>query len=162
MAGVSKLKTIGRVMALVLLLASLMGPWFADSHPSAEEACTPPLVWLGGGYCACLISLTSLIEYLFSGLSSLWLLCVPPVLPVLSTLLLLLIGERRWLWASHLAAWGTAAVYSLFWFIGLWIVHRGAVFLWGAGLCGVTAVAVLAAEMWTARMQVNTSPQRIP
>lgn len=56
MLQVNKLKTVGRAVSLAFLLATMMGPWFADSHPATEESCSRPLVWLGGGYCACLIA----------------------------------------------------------------------------------------------------------
>lgn len=161
MLRVSKLKTVGRVVALVFLLVAAMGPWFADSHPATEETCSPPLVWLGNGYCACLVSFVAYVEDLISGQGSLWLLCLPPALPVLSTLLLLLIGERRWLWVSHLTAWGLAAIYSLLWFVGTWYAHRGALILWGAGLCGVVAVAILVAEILIARLQFSMNHRKV-
>ena len=151
MLRATKLKTVGRVVSLLLLLVAVMGPWFADSHPATEETCPYPLVWLGGGYCACLVSLVALVEDVASGRSSFWLLCLPPALPILSTLLLLLIGERRWLRVCHLTAWGLAAIYSLLWFVGIWYAHRGALILWGAGLCGVVAVAMLVGEMTLSR-----------
>jgi hypothetical protein len=147
MLRVSKLKTVGRVVSMVFLLPAMIGPWFADSHPATEETCPPPLVWLGDGYCACRISFTAFVEDVISGQSSLWLLCLSPTLPILSTLLLLLIGERRWLWVCHLTAWGLAAVYALLWFVGIWYVHRGALILWGAGLGGVVAVTTLVWEI---------------
>jgi len=147
MLRVSTLKTVGRVVSMVFLLAATMGPWFADSHPATEETCPPPLVWLGNGYCACLVSFTAFVQDLISGQSSLWLLFLPPVLPILSTLLLLLIGERRWLWVCHLAVWGLAAIYSLLWFVGIWYAHWGTLILWGAGFGGVVAVAILAWEI---------------
>ena len=147
MSRISKLKTIGRVAALGLLLLTTMAPWFADSHPATEETCSPPLVWLGGGFCACLIPLKEYVEYSISNENDLWYLCLPPALPFLSTLLLLLIGERRWLWVSHLAAWGLAAIYSLFWFVRTWFAHPGVLILWGAGLGGVVAVATLVGEI---------------
>ena len=155
MLRVSKLKTIGRVASLVFLLVATMGPWFADSHPATEETCSHPLVWLGSGHCACLVSLMACVEDVTSGQSSLWwLLCLPPALPILSTLLLLLIGERRWLWVCHLTAWGLVAIYSLLLFVGNWYSHR-ALILWGAGLCGVVAVAILVGEILIARLQFS-------
>ena len=149
--NISKQKKVGRVVSLVFLLVSTMGPWFADSHPATEETCSPPLVWLGNGYCACLITFMAFVEDVASGQSSLWLLGLPPALPIISTLLLLLIGERRWLWVCHLTAWGLAAIYSLLLFIGIWYAHRGALILWGAGLCGLVSVAILVEEMLIAR-----------
>ena len=155
MLRVGKLKTIGRVASLILLLATMMGPWFIDSHPATAETCLPPLVWQGNGYCACLISLRAAIEMAVKpGNSALWVLCLPPALPFLSTLLLLVSGERRWLWVCHLAAWGLVAIYSLFLFVGYWFRHPALV-LWGAGLYGMVAVAILVGET-----RVGQSPPR--
>ena len=162
MLRVNKLKTFGRVVFLVFLLATTMGPWFADSHPATEESCSRPpapglrtLVWLGDGYCACLITLKEIVEGALYGRDVMWLLCLPPALPVLSTLLLFLFGERRWLWVSHLTAWGLVAIYALPWFVVIWYAHRGALILWGAGLGGVVAVAILVGEMLIARLQFS-------
>jgi hypothetical protein len=44
------------------------------------------------------------------------------------------------------------AVYSLFWFIVGWSSGQE-LFLWGAGLCGVVAVALLAGEILIAIRQ---------
>ena len=112
MSQISKLKTIGRVAALLFLLVALMGPWFADSHPATEERCRPPHIWLGDGRCVCLESFMGSVKNTFAGQGSLGMLSLPPALPFLSTLLLLLMGERRWLWVCHLTAWGFIALYS--------------------------------------------------
>ena len=120
MFQVSTLKTFGRVVFLVFLLATTMGPWFADSHPATEESCSRPslpglgpLVWLGDGYCACLITLKGYVENgVLYGRDVMWLLCLPLALPVLSTLLLLLFGERRWQLIFHLSAGGIAGIYA--------------------------------------------------
>jgi len=94
-----KLKTVGRAASLVSLLMATMGSWFIDSHPATEESCSPPLVWQGNGYCACFVSLKEALRMAFSpGHHMLWLVCLPPALPFLSTLLLILSRERRWLW----------------------------------------------------------------
>ena len=146
MLRVSKLKTVGRVASLVLLLVAMMGPWFADSHPATAETCTAPLVWLGNGLCACLVSYMAYVGNVISGGIYMWLALLPPALPLLSTLLLLLIGERRWLWVSHLTAWGFLAIFALLLFVGNWCQHRE-LFLWGAGLGGVVAVAILVWEI---------------
>lgn len=154
MLQVSKLKTVGRAVSLVFLLATTMGPWFADGHPATEETCSPPFVWLGDGYCACLITLAGHVEGALYGRNVMWLLCLPPALPVLSTLLLLLIGERRWLWVGHLIAWGLLAILSLLWFVVIW-APEGPLILWGAGLGGVVAVAILVVEILIARLQFS-------
>ena len=161
MLRLNKLKTVGRVVFLVLLLATTMGPWFADSHPSTEEACDRtyvpgqrPLVWLGDGYCACLITLKGYVGDLVYGHEAIWLFCLPPALPVLSTLLLLLFGERRWLRVCHLSAWGIAGIYAFLWFGGVWLAHQGVLILWGAGLGSGVAVASLVGEVLIARHQL--------
>lgn len=155
MLQVNKLKTVGRAVFLVFLLATMMGPWFADSHPATEESCSRPLVWLGGGYCACLITFKEYVESTLYGRGGMWLLCLPPALPVLSTLLLLLFGEHRWLRACHLSAWGIAGIYAFLWFGGVWYAHRGVLILWGAGLGGVVAVVTLVGELLIERRQFS-------
>jgi len=162
MSGVNKLRTVGRAISLVILLVSMMGPWFADSHPATQETCSPPLVWLGGGYCACLVTFAAYVEYSISGENAVWLLCLPPALPVLTTLLLILIRERRWLWACHLAAWGLEAIYSLLIFAGILYAHGGVLILWGAGLGGAAAIALLMGEMLTTRRQFSMGQREVP
>lgn len=148
-----KLKTVGRVASLVLLLVAMMGPWFIDTHPATEESCSPPLVWQGNGYCACLVSFLETFRMSFSpGHHMLWLVCLLPALPFLSTLLLILSREHRWLWVCHLIAWGLVAIYSLFLFVA-YLVRHPALILWGAGLSGVVAVAILAGEILVDKSQ---------
>lgn len=155
MLRVGKLKSGGRVASLILLLMTTMSPWFIDSHPATEESCSPPLIWQGNGYCACLVSFVATIgQAVKPGHSALWLLSLPPALPFISTLLLLLRGERRWLWFSHLVAWGFVAFYSIFLFVGYWIRHP-ALILWGAGLCGAVAVTILAGEILVRKIPLS-------
>ena len=147
MSRVGELKTIGRIASLVLLLATMFGPWFIDSHPATAETCLPPLVWQGNGLCACLVSFIATISLAVKPEHhALWVLCLLPMLPFLSTLLLLVGGERRRLWVFHVTAWGLAAVYSLFLFVAYWY-RNPALILWGAGLGGVVAVAMLVGEI---------------
>ena len=148
MFRINKLKTVIRVVALLFLLVALMGPWFADSHPSTEERCRPPLIWLGDGRCAGLESFLGSVKNIFTGQASLGMLNLPPLLPFLSTLLLLLLGERRWLWVCHLTAWGLVALLSHFFFF------VGNMYTWGDGLGAVVAVATLVGEILIARRQV--------
>jgi hypothetical protein len=161
MLRVSELKTVGRVASLVCLLMATMGPWFADSHPATEETCSHPLVWLGGGYCACLITLKGYVEGALYGRDVMWLLCLPPALPVFSTLLLLLFGERRWLRVCHLSAWGIAGIYAFLWFGGVWYAHRGVLILWGAGLGSLVAITLLAGETLIARLQFSRDHREV-
>ncbi|NIV36198.1 MAG: hypothetical protein GWN58_44150 [Anaerolineae bacterium] len=147
------LKTAGRLAGLLLMVVAMLGPWFVDTHPATEETCSPPLVWVGEGYCACLITMAAALGQaanLGQSAPLLLVLCLPAVLPFVGTLLLLVGGERRGVWAGHLVAWGLAGAYALIWFAGIWYVHR-VIWLWGAGLCVVVATATLVGEVVAAR-----------
>ena len=167
------LKTAGRLAGLLLMVVAALGPWFVDTHPATEETCSPPLVWVGEGYrarprsllaaklraagytgyCACLVSLAAALGQaanLGESAPLLLALCLPAVLPFGSTLYLLFGGERRGVWAGHLAAWGLAGAYALIWFAGIWYLYR-VIWLWGAGLCVIVAAATLTGEVVAAR-----------
>ncbi len=171
------LKTAGRLAGLLLMVVAALGPWFVDTHPATEDTCSPPLVWVGEGYrarleslvptklraagytgyCACLVSLAATLDQAANlGKSTLLLLvlCLPAALPFVSTLSLLFGGERRGVWAGHLAAWGLAGAYALIWFAGIWYIHR-VIWLWGAGLCVIVAAATLAGEVVAARSALS-------
>ena len=151
--GVSRvsIKIARRLAGLLLVVATAAGPWFMEEHPATEKSCSPPLVWLGEGRCACLPSLATVPRLAVApGQSVVLVLLLPPALPFAGTLLLLLVGERRGAWAGYLTAWGLAGAYSFLLFVGHWYLHRQ-VWLWGAGLCGAVAVAMLAWEVLAAR-----------
>lgn len=80
-------KTIVRLAALGLQFLSSRGPWFVDAHPATEATCTAPLVWLGDGYGACLIPLIVDYRQVSTGSGFIWWLSLPPLLPILFTLL---------------------------------------------------------------------------
>jgi hypothetical protein len=137
----ARLKTAGRLAGLLLMVVATLG------------TCSPPLVWGGEGYCACLVTLAASLGQaanLGDSAPLLSVLCLPAVLPFVSTLFLLVGAERRAVWAGHLAAWGLAGAYALIWFAGIWYIHR-VIWLWGAGLCVVVAVAMLVGEVVAAR-----------
>ncbi len=156
LSRISISKPIVRLAALGFLFLSMLGPWFADAHPATEATCTAPLVWLGGGYCACL---RSLVDHYRQASGFTWWIGLPPMLPILFTFLFFLDGNHRFLWYFHLAGWFLIAIFSLFWFfIGWsWLIINWpslrALNLWGAGLCGALAVALLVWEFRTAKHQ---------
>lgn len=141
-----------RVMALILVLLAMAGPWTLDSHADQEDACPAPLVYLGNGRCACKISLWTLIgvSVRWGNDPLFWLLLLPGLL-LISTILLLLSG-RPLFWSIHLVAWGlalalsTVAVTASWWGHGMLTLR-----LWGAWLCLEVAAAVLAGEVVSAR-----------
>lgn len=153
------LKTAVRLAGLLLLVVAALGPWFVDTHPATEETCSAPLVWVGKGYCACLQTPAAALGqavHLGESARLLLILCLPVALPFVSTLLLLLCGERRGWRAVHLAAWGLVGVYALIWFGGLLYLYR-VIWVWGAGLGVVVAAAMLAWEAVTARRNRRTA-----
>ncbi len=155
MARVYRLKTLGRAASLVLLVATTLGPWLTDFHPATEAACQAPLIWVGDGHCACLVSLMSaLMQALRPGHSTLLLFGLPPALPFATSLYFLAGGEGRFARSCHLAAWGLAAVFSLFLFVGIWVSYPQ-IKLWGAGLCSGLSVVVLAGEILVDRLRLS-------
>ena len=161
MSRVSVLMTVGRVTALVLLLVAMVGPWTFDSHPDAEESCSAPLVWLGGGRCACLVSFMKAFEVTmkWGNHGLLWLLFLP-LLPFLSALLLLFGRERPWKRVFHLLAWGLAAALSISFLVLLWYEYRAlSLRLWGIWLNAAVAAALLAGEILAAKQRPGREPR---
>lgn len=156
-------QTAIRVAALALLLVALLGPWAFDTHPSTQQDCPAPLVWLGGGRCACLVAPLPLLALLlqmdpFGIAGAVWLILLL-LLPFLSTPLLL-VAERRWPRALHLAAWGLAAAMAAFVFIRHWPL-RGVLTLrlWGVWLCLAVSIAALAAEILAPGLRTGNEPE---
>ena len=156
MARMSNSKAIRCLAALGLLLLSSLGPWFADAHPATEETCTAPLVWVGNGHCACIVSLVAFYREI--GNWEEWV-GIVPLLPILFTILYFLGGKRRFLWYFYLAGWSLMALFALFWLFVGWSSGQR-LFLWGAGLCGALAISLLAWEVLTDKHQPNK--ERIP
>ncbi len=155
MQQVNELKTIGRAIALVLLVGTTLGPWLTDSHPATVETCQAPLVWLGDGLCACLVSLVAALgQAIRPGQGTLLLFGLPPALPFATSLYHLTGGAGKFARSLHLAAWGLAVAFSLFLFVGIWVSYPQ-IRLWGAGLCGLLSVAVLAGEILAARFRLS-------
>lgn len=156
MARVQSIRIVGRVAAMVLLLVTIAGPWAMDSHPATEETCAAPLIWLGEGHCACLVTPLSLIVPLLTwgpaGLAGIVVIFFLPLLPFITTLALVLVGERRRLRALNLAAWTLVAAVSALLFVRtLPVAGSVNLKLWGVWLCAALAVAVLIGETLAAR-----------
>ena len=126
-----KLRTRGycRVILLSLLSLALIGPWMFDLiHVPAEYTCYAPIVRLYGDFCGVPLAGIKLLSMVFSGLVYtsealvtgsifstdrareylLSLLYCLILMPVFSTLLMVLRGERRRLQVFNLVAWSLA------------------------------------------------------
>ena len=142
-----------RVILLALLSLAFMGPWAFDLiNVPAEYPCYAPVVRLYGEFCGVPLLGVQLLSMMFSGLISAskglvtgsvgvsdWLrqivfslLGILILLPIFSTLLMILLEERRRLQMFNLVAWIVALVYcslvvisgypKMFWSLwGVWL-----------------------------------------
>ncbi len=151
---INLIKIFGRVGTLAVFLISFTGPWLIDSHPSTQERCLPPLVWLGNNMCACLITLLAAIKQSVTyGPPGLLVLSLLPLLPFLTTVLIFAGKERRFFSILHMVVLGlVSTMYSLFLFIRLWVSHP-VLFLWGAGLYGLVSISLLVFEILITRLK---------
>jgi hypothetical protein len=156
-------KSVWRVAVLVLLLVAMTGPWAFDvvDVPS-EYPCSAPYIRLEGDLCGIPLSgvwaygwmlnwmatgsegllrgAVSLVDWTRGLLFGLFM-CLF-LLPVVSTLLLILRGERRHRQVFHLVAWGLAA--SLGVLVGMSRYLRLFWVLWGVWLyVGLAASALI-------------------
>jgi hypothetical protein len=166
-----KHKSVWRVAALILLLVSVLGPWTytSDGVPPAEW-CRDPYILLADGHCVSLVSggrvfafaaavLPSMAAQLaaggdvvagrtreFLGVLLFVVLLLLLVQPLVSTLLLILRGDRRSLRVYNIVAWGIAAALSGV-LLALLCPSGLSLRLWGLWLYLAVAVCALALEL---------------
>jgi hypothetical protein len=162
-------KTIWRIAVAAAALATLLGPWFFDSlFVPPEYTCTPPAVRLDDRFCGLPVPGVRFIGWtadLFGYASDLlaagtvtfgeWarelflgLLLLLPLLPPISTALLVLRGDGRGRQVFNAVAWVLAGGLALL--IGLSSHPEKFWVLWGVWLYIALAVAALALEALTA------------
>ncbi len=153
MLWIRKYRNIWRVLILVVVLAAIAGPWTIDviMVPS-EFSCSAPYVRLDGDFCGIPLPGTWIFRLMVDGfvyasvrpvtggmvfieyarIFFFNLLVFPLVLPLFSTLFLILRGERRRRQVFNIVAWSLAAGMSLliampnypklFWMVwGVWL-----------------------------------------
>ena len=155
-----------RVIVLVLLLVSIVGPWVFDRIvvPS-EYLCSTPAVRLDGDYCGIPMPgiwvlsavtgvLVNMVVGLFTGTTaftdrsrefSFSLLGLLLVLPFFSTLFLIVQGDRRWRLVFHIVAWSLA--FGLGLLLGLSNYPNQFWVLWGIWLYVGLAASALILEL---------------
>ena len=159
-------KNVWRVAVLVLLLVAIMRPWGFDVvNVPSEYPCSAPYIRLEGDFCGIPLSgvwaygwwlngmvagsrgllrgAVSFVDWARGFLFGL-LLCLF-LLPVISTLLLILRGDRQRRQVFHLVAWGLAA--SLGVCVGMSRYPRLFWVLWGVWLYVGLAVGALTLEV---------------
>ena len=156
-------KRVLRVAVLVLLLAGIAGPWAFDLIvvPS-EYSCSAPAYRLEGDYCGIPVSGIWLVLALAGGLPSLvaglitgttaaldraqWFVSLGllPLLPLISTLIMVLRGGRRYVLVFHVGALCLAVGWGLF--VAMSGPARQSWVLWGVWLYAGSAAAALILE----------------
>lgn len=166
-------KNVWRAAILVVGLVALVGPWgFDQINVPAEYSCSPPNVRLEGDFCGLPLQGFRILGWFVLGLIStsadlvtgaivfsdwarqllFYLLLL--VLPLISTLLLLLRGDRRRLRIFSIAAWGLAAGMGLV--IGLLNYPRLFWILWGLWLYIGLGFSALTLEVLSLRRAATT------
>jgi hypothetical protein len=168
-------RAVWRVALLGGLVAAMFGPWaFTSDGIGPTSQCAAPLVRLAGGRCVRLVSGASACAFIASGFGQMtwaWLcggLDLPGrgrefagvvalagmgallLLPVASTLLLVLLRERKRLPFFHRTLWLVAGLAALV--LGLLLTRPGlGCTLWGPWLYVGVAAAAVTAELLAAR-----------
>ena len=161
-------KNVWRVVTLVLPLVAIMGPWAFDRiYVPSEFACSAPFVRLERDFCGVPLRGTTVISFMAGAFINIGVELVTRAigladrageflfgsflflvaLPLFSTLLLILRGERRRRQVFNLVAWGLAAGIGLF--IGMSSHPRLFWVLWGIWLYIGLAGSALILEVVT-------------
>lgn len=166
-------RKVWRAATLIVLVVAIMGPWtfevvWVPSEPTFAP-CSTPYIRLDENFCGTPMSGRWLLGWMVSGFApatsglvkgdysfSEWardalvvLLTFLPVLPFFSTLLLILLGDRRRRQVFNIVAWGLAVGIGLL--IGLFSYPRLLWVLWGIWLYVGLAAAVVTVELLAIR-----------
>lgn len=168
MATIGKFKQTWRIASMPLLILALIGPWtYEIINVPAEYDCNAPYVRLEGDYCGEPMAGAFIIFWLIQGVIGMiaaiiagttefsgrareflfMLLSSVPLLPLLSTPLVIWKKDSRGSNIFQLAAWGFATILGLFWVVFSINTspHR---LLWGAGIFAVLTSSVLVLELF--------------
>ena len=150
MSWINKHRKIFRVIILALLVLAIMGPWLFDViYVPAEYECHAPYIRLKDDFCGIPLSGIRFLLWMVPG-------CVFLILlPLFSTVLLILIGERRSLQIFNAVTWGLALGLCLL----MWLKNDPNLFwvLWGLWLYSVVAAAALVLEILLIQAGKSTS-----
>jgi hypothetical protein len=179
MSWMSEHKRIWRVVVLVLLLAAISGPWAFDRiNVPAQYPCSNPYIRLDGDFCGIPLSGIWILSALTSALERIvWGIVLEPlrgygvltdrdrefligllgllfVLPIFSTLLLILRDDRRWRLVFHVVALGMVVGLGFLFCMSyplklLWV-------LWGPWLYVGVAASALVLEVAMLAVQRRT------
>lgn len=177
MLWLNKTKRVWRVVIVILLLVAIAGPWWFDRIlVPAQYMCSAPNVRLEGDFCGLPVSGTwfpsmavgvtiNVVVELITGKAVLYdrisafavNLFLLPVLPIISTLLMILGKYRRHRQVFHIIALGLAVCFALFMstirFSSFWWI------LWGLWLYIGVTVSALVLEALTFNNKTRTRLQ---
>jgi hypothetical protein len=159
-----------RFTQLLLLVIAIMGPWVFDRiHVPAEYKCEAPFIRLEGDFCGLPMSWLALFTWLTDGFlitlerlisNSLAgqarelfgvLVVLLPVLPLITTSLMVWRKNTIRLQTIHLIAWGLGCLFPLFIVFSEWSGQL--LRLWGVWLYVLLAAGALIAEITIRREQ---------
>jgi hypothetical protein len=169
MTLIRNFKQTWRAASLAVLLLALAGPWAYDLiNVPAEYTCNPPNMRLYGDFCGVPLTGFRLVSLMlegfipmtvsfFTGTNAfaerareyfLMLLFMMPVLPPVSTILLLVQRDSRAFRVFNLVAWGLAGLLCSFWAIILVAAPYPQIWrLWGGWVYLGLSVVVLVLEI---------------
>ena len=115
------LKTTGRLAGQILMVVAAVGPRFVEAHPATADTCSPPLMWRVRATTRLASRAAALGRAANLGESAPLLLvfCLPAGLVFVSTLFLLVGGERGGVVGRRSEGMGGAGAYVLIWFAGI-------------------------------------------
>jgi hypothetical protein len=167
MASIIEFKQSWRVAGMAILIFALIGPWtYEVINVPAEYSCSAPYVRLEGDFCGepmpgywIVLWLAQGLMYNFAGLLTgtvgfagrgreflFMLLSIFPLLPLLSTPLVLWRKDSPGSNRFQLVAWGLATILGVFWIVSAINLppHR---ILWGIWIYIVLTLSVLVLEL---------------
>lgn len=173
MSWISQNKRALRVILLAVALVSFAGPWGYDQiNVPAQFECTPPFIRLQGDFCGMPISglgVIGLMADTLRGLPAAWLrgdpglsggwreilLAASPlllILPLVTTLGRITREQSRWWGAINPVAWSVGLLITGFVALAGFASGWGPGRAWGIWLYVVAAAAMIAGEVWPARV----------
>ena len=172
MVWLREYKNVWRVAILTLLLVAIIGPWWYDLiNVPSQYTCSSPFIRLKGDYCGKPMSgiwifvilatrpielvvemvngTTSITDSVYAILNFFLyiLLVLLGVLPLFTTWLLILRGDRKRQQIFHILAWGLVASVGILWVISNISNRHWSGALWGPWLYIRLAVGALILEI---------------
>jgi hypothetical protein len=172
-------KQYTRITFMILLLVALSGTWAYDLiHVPAQYDCSLPNVRLQGDYCGIPFSvfghyrvflipmighLGEAVSFILAGQASVGIFLLSfgqpflPLLPLLTTPILLLSHDGRYRHLAHLLILGATAGYGLWYALFSLLRPYSPLSVWGVWLFTVLTISMFIIELWVFRANRRTA-----